>query len=121
MNNIKENFYDIIKKKDHNLIKKLLLDEIDKHIEIEKNIKNNNKEDLYIMAVNFNCRKDKTKYFSFSIKEELIKKIVYYMYDDIKKILFYDWNENFSIMQNLDKILLENDCLSVSLELITIN
>ncbi len=120
MENKKQSFYDIIKKKDHVLIKKLLLDEIDKNIKNKINSDDDTKH-IYIMAVYFNCRKDKIKYFSFSQKEELLKKIVYYMYDDIKRILYYDWKEELTIMQNLDTILLENDCLSVSLELIDID
>lgn len=128
MNNIvnifsKEYIFEIIKSKNDNEIKLLLLNIINFYIDqyFEENA---NKMDLdeciesNILLVVINSDIEKKKYFRYSSKFEIIKKMLMYMYDDIKFLLYNDWNKDFEAIINLEKIFLEN--LQISYTIIEI-
>lgn len=128
MNNIvnifsKEYIFEKIKSKNDNEIKLLLLNIINFYIDqyFEENA---NKMDLdeciesNILLVVINSDIEKKKYFRYSSKFEIIKKMLMYMYDDIKFLLYNDWNKDFEAIINLEKIFLEN--LQISYTIIEI-
>lgn len=118
MNNIvnifsKDNIFEKIKSKNDNEIKSLLLNIINYYVD-KYNEENTNKMELdecvesNILLVVINGDMGKRKYFRYSNKFEIIKKMLIYMFDEIKFILYNSWNKDYEPIINLEKIFLEN-------------
>lgn len=138
MNNINNNeITKLIKSKNHELIKQKLVELINNHLNkiINKNLKQNEQTESndfisitsddfliepVIMSIMINGHTDKIKYFKFTNKYELLKKIIIHMYEEIKVLLYYEWNENIGPIHNLEKILLENDYSTIIFNIIDI-